>query len=443
MSIRLKLAVVLSLAMAAATAAAVSVCLVVQGRSLRAAQEEKVRVLIGSVQAMAGEAQLARDPLMLLDYLSFLGRVRPEVLGARARFRGRWREAPGFRPPPRDDAVRVEAVEVPALREFPAVGAELRFSRYRLDAHLRASRLLLTRKLLKGASALLLGALLASALLGWTLTSRLVAIERALDAIGAGRLDQGVPERGADEVASLARGINAMVGRLRELDEMKRAFVASVTHELKAPLFAIESYARLLLKDAKGLEAEERRHVERIGENAARLAHFVTSLLDLARIERGKLDYKPRPADLGRLVEDAVLFLRARAAEEGQSLTVSVEPGLPPFPVDADLIGQVITNLVSNAIKFTPRGGSIRVTLARRDGGAECAVEDTGVGVPADALGRLFQPFERVKNALKAPGTGLGLAIAKSIVEIHGGRIGVSSQPGRGSRFYFRLPAAA
>jgi signal transduction histidine kinase len=278
--------------------------------------------------------------------------------------------------------------------------------------------------------------------LGWSLTSRLVSIERAMKAVGEGRLDSPVSASGSDEIARLARGLNAMTTRLKEVDEMKRTFVASVTHELRSPLFAIESYVKTLLRESKVLGEDERRQLVRIEANASRLAHFVTSLLDLAKIERGKLEFRPRAADFARLVEDSVEFHRSRAEERGLTLAFTADADLPPLRLDSDLITQVVTNLVSNAIKFTASGGSIKVSARRRGAVLECAVADNGVGIPAETLARLFRPFERGADPLRAGGTGLGLSIVKAIVERHGGQVTAESQPGRGSVFGFTLPLA-
>jgi signal transduction histidine kinase len=244
-------------------------------------------------------------------------------------------------------------------------------------------------------------------------------------------------------VARLARGLNDMTQRLRELDELKRTFVASVTHELRSPLGAIESYVKALLRDARGLSDDERRQLERVRENAARLAHFVSSLLDMAKIERGKLDFHPRLTDVAKVVEDTVLFLKSRAQEEGKALEYRGEPGLPSIGADPDLVTQVVTNLVSNAVKFTRPGGRVDVSLRRAGAFLEVSVQDTGVGIPPEALPRIFAPFERVRNPLKAGGAGLGLAISKAIVEMHKGSISARSEPGRGSTFSFTLPLQA
>jgi signal transduction histidine kinase len=443
MSIRVKLALILALAVASAAGSAAAVFVAIERRSLRRSEDEKVRLLMQNVRAMAEESQLARDPLMLLDYLAFVDRDREDVVYVRARLGGRWESRKDAVPPPASERVRVETVSVPAVDGAPEAAAEVTFSRRVLDERLEQAYRVMARDLGRAAAVVLLLGVLLSVPLGWTMSSRLVAMERALEEIGQGRLQVKVPEDGSDEVARLARGLNDMTQRLRELDELKRTFVASVTHELRSPLGAIESYVKALLRDARGLSEDERRQLERVRENAARLAHFVSSLLDMAKIERGKLDFHPRLTDVARVVEDTVLFLKSRAQEEGKALEFRSEPGLPSLSADPDLVTQVVTNLVSNAVKFTRPGGRVDVSL-RRDGAfLEVSVQDTGVGIPPEALPRIFAPFERVRNPLKAGGAGLGLAISKAIVEMHKGSIAARSEPGRGSVFSFTLPLEA
>lgn len=441
MSIRLKLAAALALAGTAAIASVAGIFVTLQRRSLQAAEEEKVRLLLENVRAMALESQLARDPLMLIDYLSYLGRERAEVARARARFDRRW-VGPAPQPFTEGEKLRVETVSVPGAAGRPAILVEVWFARKVLDERLEQTERVLIRDMLQAGALAVLAGTLFSFWLGWTLTSRLVRIERAMKEIGEGRLDRPLPASGSDEIARLAHGLNSMTARLKEVDEMKRTFVASVTHELRSPLFAIESYVKALLRESKVLGDDERRQLVRIEANAARLAHFVTSLLDLAKIERGKLEFRPRNADFARLVEDAVEFHRSRAEERGLALAFSADADLPPLRLDSDLITQVITNLVSNAIKFTARGGSVSVTARRKDDSVECLVTDNGVGIPSQTLARLFRPFERGADPLRAGGTGLGLSIVKAIVERHGGRVTAQSTPGRGSTFGFSLPLA-
>jgi two-component system, OmpR family, sensor histidine kinase BaeS len=284
---------------------------------------------------------------------------------------------------------------------------------------------------------------LLGALLSWplslTLTRRLVAVQRALAEIGEGRFVE-TPESGSDEVAALARDVNAMSRRLKELEEMKKLIVASVSHELRSPLGAIGAKVRDLLAPGT-LPEPAAAGLRSIAQNASRLEHFVSSMLEVARIERGRLEYAPRVAELGPVVEDAAAFFAEKAREAGLTLEAQVGPGLAPFSFDPDLIAQVLANLVSNALKFTPRGGRVRVEARAEGAEALVRVEDTGVGIPEEARARIFTPFERVPNPLRATGTGLGLSIAKAIVEKHGGRIGVQPRAGGGSVFYFALPS--
>lgn len=214
-----------------------------------------------------------------------------------------------------------------------------------------------------------------------------------------------------------------------------------MSHELRSPLEAIDSHARGMSAQLHGLDDATRARLESIHKNASRLGHFVSSLLEMSKIERGRLDYAPKPSELEPLIRDLVLFLAPRAAEAKLSLSAEVEPGLPVFSFDPDLITQVLTNLVSNALKFTPAGGKVLVSVKREGPGKViCSVEDTGVGIPPEALQQIFAPFMRIPNSMRANGTGLGLSISKKIVETHGGRIAVESSAGKGSRFYFELP---
>ena len=440
MSIRHKLALILSAAVAVTATAAVAVFLVIEDSALRSQQEEKVQLLMQNVRAMAGEANLARDQLMLLDYLGFLARDRPEVLSARARFADIWQDAPGVKTENKSDHTRVETVSVPASAGRPAITVEVSFASRELEKRLHEARMTIAHDLGTAFVIVLLIGILLSLPLGRTLTKRLLVIEKALADVGAGRLERRLEISGSDEIALLGKGVNKMMDRLLELEDMKRTFIASVTHELRSPLFAIQSYVRLLLTDASGLREEDRRQLARIQQNSARLAHFVTSLLNTAKIERGSMDFVPRMSDLSRLVEDVVQFHRSRAEEEGKALVADIPAGIPSLTLDPDLITQVVTNLLSNSIKFTPRGGKVTVSLRAQANAVECSITDTGVGISADVLPRLFRPFEMVKNGMSAVGTGLGLSIVKSLVEMHRGRVGVESAPGKGSRFYFVLP---
>ncbi|MDX6771017.1 MAG: HAMP domain-containing sensor histidine kinase [Elusimicrobiota bacterium] len=439
MTIRVKLALVLTVTVAASVAAATLGFVSLQRRALQRAEAEKEQLLLDGVRKTAAESLLAKDPLMLLSYLSALRKERPEVLSARVLLDGSWQAVGG---PPAGEAADASPRRVEAA--LPGDDGRRASVELSLSTRLMAER---ERRAVEAAAAaagraaavaVLLGALL-SYPLSLTLTRRIVAIERALAEIGEGRYAEVGETGGSDELAALARNVDDMSRRLKELEEMKKLIVASVSHELRSPLGAIESKVRDLLA-APGVPEPARAGLESIRKSASRLEHFVSSMLEVARIERGRLEYAPRLSDLGAVVEDAVAFFAEKARDGGLTLDAAAAPGLAPFAFDPDLIAQVLANLVSNALKFTPKGGRVRVSAAVEGREAVVRVEDTGVGVPEEARARIFTPFERVPNKLRATGTGLGLSISKSIVERHGGRIGVSPRDGGGSVFYFALP---
>lgn len=438
MKIRSKLSLILGVAIAATVAASFLAFVALQRQALRRSEVEKENILLESVSRVARESALAADPLMLLDYLRFLRRDRPEVRSCRVLLDGEWQDVGGPAAlEPADTTVRhVVAVASPGS----AVSVEILLSSRLLALRERREFAVMLRDVGRVGAALAVLGLLLAIPLSWTLTRRIVLIQNVLRAIAEGRFGAAVEARGADEIAELARGVNDMSRRLGELEAMKKVFIASVSHELRSPLEAIDGHARDLSKSFPDLDEKTRACLESIHKNAVRLGHFVSSLLEMSKIERGQLDYAPRTGEIGPIVADLILFLAPRATKAGLTLACEVEPGLPAFAFDPDLITQVLTNLVSNAIKFTPTGGRVLISVRRTPDRVVCAVEDTGVGIPASALGRIFAPFERVPNPMHATGTGLGLAISKKIVEMHGGSLAVESQPGRGSRFYFELP---
>lgn len=437
MKIQWKLSLILGVTVAATVGASCLAFVTLQRQALHRSEVEKEHILLESVARVARESALAADPLMLLDYLRFLRRDRPEVRYCRVLLDGDWQEVGGpAEPEPADTTVR-HVIEVKSPGSASSV--EVLLSSRLLAQRERAEFAVMLRDVGRVGAALAVLGLILSIPLSWTLTRRILQIQGVLRAIAEGRFGTAVEARGADEIAELARGVNDMSRRLGELEEMKKVFIASVSHELRSPLEAIDGHAKDLSRSFPGLDEKTRAQLESIHKNAVRLGHFVSSLLEMSKIERGQLDYAPRPGEIGPIVADLLLFLAPRAAKAGLTLTADVEPGLPAFAFDPDLVTQVLTNLVSNAIKFTPKGGRVKIGVRRATDRVVCSVEDTGVGIPASALSRIFAPFERVANPMHATGTGLGLAIAKKIVEMHGGRLAVESQPGKGSRFYFEL----
>jgi putative tryptophan/tyrosine transport system substrate-binding protein len=232
--------------------------------------------------------------------------------------------------------------------------------------------------------------------------------------------------------------------RLKELDRMKSDFVSHVSHELRTPLTAIKGAVDLILREVAGPLTEKQIHyLTRVRSNAQHLAGLINDLLDLSKIESGRIEVKSSRVSLSGLVYEAVEALRPVAAEKVIALEETVrEPSILVW-ADRDKINQVLTNLIGNAIKFTPVQGKVTISASRNGGeSVQVSVSDTGPGVPPEEKEKIFAKFYRVAevNGENSKGTGLGLAIAKALVELHGGKIWVESEPGCGSTFSFTLP---
>lgn len=226
--------------------------------------------------------------------------------------------------------------------------------------------------------------------------------------------------------------------RLREIDRFKTDFINTAAHELNTPLTPIKVQLHLL-KAKESHAASPDRSVQILDRNFGRLSKLIQLVLDSARLQSGKLVVHKRPSELGAMVQESLESYRASAREADVTLTSRCERGLV-VEVDPQWLSQVVENYLSNALKYTPPGGTITVEALRRGPDALVRVRDTGAGLRPDQMARLFQPFSRVHDD-GTPGNGLGLYISKGIVEQQGGRFGVSSDgPGRGSTFWFSLP---
>ncbi len=245
----------------------------------------------------------------------------------------------------------------------------------------------------------------------------------------------------AESVAQRAR-LADQNERLLELDRMKDEFVALVSHELRTPLTSILGYLELVLEgDAGEVTEEQRQFLSVVERNSQRLLRLVGDLLLIAQIEAGKLTLQYGVADLAKLARDCVEAARPRADEKGVALVLEAGP-VPALSGDRVRLAQLLDNLVSNAIKFTPEGGKVTVGLTREDGRALLAVSDTGIGIPVDEQARLFERFFRTSGATERAiqGTGLGLYISKAIAEAHGGEISLESAENVGTTFLIVLP---
>lgn len=238
---------------------------------------------------------------------------------------------------------------------------------------------------------------------------------------------------------SVFRDVTAEV----EADRAKTEFVSMVSHELRTPMTSIKGYADLLLMGSAGtLNERQDRFLTIIRNNVDRLTTLVDDLLDISRIESGRLDLSPEPMDVKEAVERVVTSMQARADEKTLTLRSDVPADLPMVDADADRVVQILTNLVGNACQYTPNDGEIVVSARRENGEVQISVRDTGVGIGPDDRERIFDRFFRADDPVVqgTSGTGLGLAIVQSLVEMHGGEIWVESELGEGSVFTFTLP---
>ena len=233
------------------------------------------------------------------------------------------------------------------------------------------------------------------------------------------------------------------VTRERAVDRMKSEFVSLVSHELRTPLTSIKGYIDLLLAgDVGELEAEQREFLGIVSNNADRLVALISNLLDISRIESGNVEITRSPLHLDALFATVAASFRPQVEQKRQHLTLDIEEGLPAVSGDADRVVQILTNLVSNAHKYTPAGGDITVSARLAGPLVSVAIRDTGIGMSEEDQAQLFTRFFRSKGRQiqEVAGTGLGLVIARSLVELHGGTLQVMSVPGHGTTFTFTLP---
>jgi signal transduction histidine kinase len=278
------------------------------------------------------------------------------------------------------------------------------------------------------------------------LTRQLEARNRRLRELAEERGELLEAERAVRaEAEAVQRLLSEQNDRLRELDRLKDEFVSLVSHELRTPLTSIRGYIELLMDDDETPDADQRRrYLEIVDRNSERLLELVSDLLFLAQIEAGKLGIERGQVDLNRIVEECIETSSPVADSRGIELSSNIDR-VARLEGDRARLAQVLDNLVSNALKFTPTGGRVEVRLSAEDGAAVLEVKDSGVGIPTDEQEHLFERFFRSSTATEnaIPGTGLGLTITKAIVERHGGRIEVESSEIAGTTVRVQLPLAA
>jgi two-component system OmpR family sensor kinase len=299
---------------------------------------------------------------------------------------------------------------------------------------------------------LIAAAVLVAMVIFYPARRRLRALEHAAQRLGEGDLAARAPQKGGDEIARVAAAFNRMAGdletrdaALRTSDALRRQMMADVSHELKTPLTAMRGYIETLRMPEVVLDADRRdRYFETIDRETRRLERIVKDLLDLARYEHGGVVLQRRLFDIERLFENVVGRHEREAQTKGVAIRTHVDAQADQVVADPDRIEQAIENLVGNALRHTPAGGTVTLTATQVDGVATLSVSDTGAGIAPEHLPHVFERFYKVDTARAAEstGSGLGLSISKAIVERHGGSIRVTSQPGQ-TTFTVVLPQSA
>ena len=288
--------------------------------------------------------------------------------------------------------------------------------------------------------------LLASAACAWWLRTRVfrpvLALADAMERYGRGDRDVRADEEGPTEVRDMAERFNQMATALAARRDAQIAFLGGVAHDLRTPLSALSlTISAIAPEHPLPPEPAIRRAVERVGRQLTRLDRMISDLLDMARVEAGQLELRRRVQDVRGPVREAVTLLASTSRAHTIDLNMPDQPALSE--VDALRLEQVVTNLVSNAIKYSPAGGRVEVNVEADGGELHLSVRDEGIGISSEDQERLFEPFQRVGHTRdRIPGVGLGLFVVRRIVEAHRGRFEVCSSPGHGSVFHIWLPLA-
>jgi signal transduction histidine kinase len=259
----------------------------------------------------------------------------------------------------------------------------------------------------------------------------------AADRVASGDYSARLRERGPARVREFTRAFNTMTRRLQAYDEQRKRMLADISHELRTPLTVLQGNLEAMLDDVYPRDEE---HVQLLLEETRILSRLIDDLRTFSAAETGRLVLQKEPADPARLTADLVRAMQPAAAKAGVRLAGDAQPGLPPAELDSARMREVLENLVANAIRHTPAGGTVTVACRRAAGTPprlDFEVRDTGRGIPAELLPDLFN---RYVKSVDSGGTGLGLAIARQLVEAHGGKIEAESAPGRGTTVRFWIP---
>jgi len=297
------------------------------------------------------------------------------------------------------------------------------------------------RSVLFGALAAGLAAVIVTLAISGRILRPVGHLTAAAEKMSQGDLSVRVPVESDDELGQLALAFNSMAGSIAEQEQLRRNMVGDVAHELRTPLTNLRGYLEAV---RDGLIPADTALVDNLYEEAMLLTRLVADLHELAQAEAGQLNLVRAPDALGDVVEQAVQILKPQADAKGVTLSVDLAQGLPQVDIDRERIGQVLRNLMNNALAHTPPGGEIGVSATQHGNYVSVAVRDTGEGISPDDLPHVFDRFYRAdrSRARQTGGYGLGLAIVRQLVLAHGGTITVESEPGKGSTFTFTAPVA-
>ena len=265
------------------------------------------------------------------------------------------------------------------------------------------------------------------------------ALTQATNRLGSGDFSQRVDVYGNTEFDQLGKTFNTMADNLGRAEELRKNMVADIAHELRNPLANIKGY---LEAAQDGLIETNEDTIRKLDEEATLLTRLVDDLQELSLAEAGELKLNIEPSDIKKIIDTTVQIMQTKASQKGVSLSFSLSNDLPEISIDTQRISQVLHNLIENAITATPSGGIVSISAQQREDYIEIRVVDNGEGIPANDLDKIFERLYRVdkSRARATGGSGLGLTIAKRLIEAHGGKIRVESEPGKGSCFIFILP---
>ncbi len=467
-----KLSLTVSGLLAGTTMALCGTFYLAESRTFRAEAEKERRALVQNVAHIARESFLTNDDLLLVKYTRWIQKWNPaitslSVVSPRGEILAHSEPHQiGSVLPPRSglSSERSSASEhdgrnaILVLTQAVHLGGQCvanvsaGFSEEKLQALMGARLAGLQERLeLIALGAVAIGVLVSFGLArSWT--RPIEALAQASGHVGKGiyQIEPLQATLRADELGLLSRSFQSMANDLQQLDAMKEDFVSAVTHELRSPLSAMESFLNLMDEEVREGTNQESwpLYIGRLQANAQRLTRFVNDLLDVAALERGKMVLDCQAFALDELVQEVLSFYAPKLDERSLLARVRVPRGaLPKAWADSNKVRQVLINLLSNAIKFTPDGGMIELGLEHlpKEGQLCVWVKDSGLGISPEDQKKIFDKFEQVKSAraaVKGPkGTGLGLAICRLLIEEHRGTLRVASRPGEGSCFSFTLPA--